>query len=288
MSATPGGFAHAPVTKGLLLASTGASLVAHASARSHVAGSRGAPLLFRGLGQGLAFKSPSQLLFAAFLLYQCRVIERQLGSTKYGAYVASVTGLSYILQLAASRLLRLPLAPLLPLPLPLALASLVPFALDVPATSSFALAGLAASEKAFVYLSGAQLLLAVGRRGLAAGALCLLAGALHRANFLGLRKLQLPQPLVRALSQAFGPLLSDGTGGPVVLLPGSAAARHPGAAAGRGGRRPAGGPPAGPPPEPSPEALATLLSMGFERARAVAALQRTHNDVQAAIAQLVG
>lgn len=106
------------------------------------------------------------------------------------SHAHSVTGLSYALQLAASRLLRAPLAPLLPLSLPLALASFVPFALDVPPTSTFSFLGLSGSDKAFVYLSGLQLLLAVGRRGLAAGGLCLLAGVLHRANFLGLRKLQ--------------------------------------------------------------------------------------------------
>jgi hypothetical protein len=50
--------------------------------------------------------------------------------------------------------------------------------------------GVTCSEKAFVYLSGLQLLLAVGRRGLLASALCVAAGVLHRANFLGLRKLQ--------------------------------------------------------------------------------------------------
>jgi hypothetical protein len=99
---------------------------------------------------------------------------------------------------------------------------------------------------------------------------------------------------VRALSQAFGPLLGDGTGGAVVMLPSAAAARQHGAGfargpdLGRGGARRAPQAPAGPPPEPSPEALATLVGMGFEQSRAAAALQRTHNDVQAAIAQLVG
>lgn len=76
----------------------------------------------------------------------------------------------------------------------------MPFALDVPATSSFSLLGIPCSEKLFVYLSGLQLLLAVGRRGLLAGGLCLLAGVLHRANFLGLRKLQ-----VGAEGVALGP-----------------------------------------------------------------------------------
>lgn len=123
---------------------------------------------------------------------------------------------------------------------------------------------------------------------------------------------------MRAISQAFGPLLNDGLTGPVVMLPG-AGLRHTGTIHGGGGGGGFGAPrgrsgsggmgvlggggmgigiggghrpavPAqrqGPPPEASPEALATLLSMGFERSRAVAALQRTNNDVQAAIAQLV-
>jgi len=72
MSSSPGGFAHAPVTKGLLLASGAASLIQHAARTSH-AGAR-APLLLRGLGKGLAFSSPSQLLFGCLLLYQFRCV----------------------------------------------------------------------------------------------------------------------------------------------------------------------------------------------------------------------
>jgi hypothetical protein len=86
MSSTPAGFAHAPVTKGLLLASGAASLIQHAVKTAHA--QTRAPLLLRGLGATLAFHSPPQLLFGCLLLYQFRIIERQLGSSKYGAYIA--------------------------------------------------------------------------------------------------------------------------------------------------------------------------------------------------------
>jgi hypothetical protein len=99
---------------------------------------------------------------------------------------------------------------------------------------------------------------------------------------------------VRAVSAALGPLIADrASTGPVLTLPG--AARRPGALGGGPGPLPGaragggggGGAAAGPGAEPSPEAMDTLMSMGFDRARAAAALRRTGNDVQAAIAQLV-
>ena len=39
--------------------------------------------------------------------------------------------------------------------------------------------------------------------------------------------------------------------------------------------------------EPSPEALAQLVSMGFEEQRATSALQQSNNDVQAALSRLL-
>lgn len=80
MSGTPGGFAHAPVTKGLLLASAGATLAMRALSASHAP--RAAPALLRAL----AFRAPSEALFACLLLYHFRVLERQRGSAKYGGF----------------------------------------------------------------------------------------------------------------------------------------------------------------------------------------------------------
>lgn len=133
---------------------------------------------------------------------------------------------------------------------------------------------------------------------------------------------QLPGLLVNAIAKFFGPLLSDpGSSGPSISLTSTApaaaagransaagggggfgegfydapAGRGPGGAAGGVRQRHAGGRAAagaagggGALPAASPEALAELLSMGFSRERAVAALQQAGNDLQTAIALLVG
>jgi hypothetical protein len=55
-----------------------------------------------------------------------------------------------------------------------------------------------------------------------------------------------------------------------------------------GGRAAAAGGGGGVLPAASPEALQELLAMGFSRERAVQALQQAGNDLQTAIALLVG
>jgi hypothetical protein len=66
----------------------------------------------------------------------------------------------------------------------------VPFALDVPALQTFSVFGLGMTDKAFIYLGATQLLLASGRRSLAAGACGVAAGLLYRLDVLGLRRLR--------------------------------------------------------------------------------------------------
>lgn len=62
----------------------GSSLVANAARASH----RRLPRPLVLASQGLAFRSPGELLFGAMLLYYFRVLERQTGSRKYGSYAA--------------------------------------------------------------------------------------------------------------------------------------------------------------------------------------------------------
>ncbi len=52
----------------------------------------------------LAFEGPAELLFGTFLLYHFRILERQSGSARYGAFVTVVSALAWALQvLGASR-----------------------------------------------------------------------------------------------------------------------------------------------------------------------------------------
>jgi hypothetical protein len=106
--------------------------------------------------------------------------------------------------------------------------------------------------------------------------------------------LQLPGPLVSAVSKLLGPLLADQQGPSIVLA--SSTPAGPAAAGGLygptggmmggvgGGRGGAGGPAV----QPSSGSINTLVSMGFSRDQAVRALQQSGNDVQNAIALLVG
>jgi hypothetical protein len=78
--------------------------------------------------------------------YYFRVLERQTGSTKFGSFAATVTGMSYALQLLLGSILQMKV-PWAPGPLPLVFASFVPFLLDIPATSDFTVLGYKMTDK---------------------------------------------------------------------------------------------------------------------------------------------
>jgi hypothetical protein len=130
------------MTKGLVIASVGSSIITNAARASH----RRLPKPLVMLSRSLAFRSPGEMLFGCFLLYYFRVLERQSGSRKYGSYAAIVTGLSCALQLGVSGLLQWKV-PLAPAPLQLVLASFVPFLVDIPPTSFFTVLGYKLSDK---------------------------------------------------------------------------------------------------------------------------------------------
>jgi hypothetical protein len=65
---------------------------------------------------------------------------------KYGSFAATVTGMSYALQLLLGSVLQVK-APWAPGPLPLVFASFVPFLLDIPATSDFTVLGYKMTDK---------------------------------------------------------------------------------------------------------------------------------------------
>lgn len=135
-----------------------------------------------------------------------RVFERQWGSKKYGAYALAVTGLSYALQLSLGRLAALSSGTAggaassgaMPSgPMPIIFASFVPFLLSVPPTSSFSLLGLSMTDKAFVYMAGAQLLFTSGRRSLLLGGCALLAGLAWHTNLLGCKQFRVRHRAMR-------------------------------------------------------------------------------------------
>jgi uncharacterized membrane protein YgcG len=244
MNAGPGGFADAPVTKAIVLASAAASILANAGRGGSGTSAAAAAALdaLPGPLRPLAFASTGEMLTGLAMLYSGRLIERQSGSSQYGAYAAVVAGAAALLQAALSAAVGGAPSPPSSLPLAFAFAGLVPFAADVPPQAHFSFLGIPCTDKVFGYLAAAHAIWAAGaRRGLLAAAAGLAAGLLYRLNFLGVQRLRLPKWLGGGGGR--GGASSSSSGGcppprvivPPVLDPASAAAAGFGGDFGGGG-----------------------------------------------------
>ncbi|KAG2290621.1 hypothetical protein Bca52824_050225 [Brassica carinata] len=261
-----------------------------------------------------AFSSTPELFFGVYLLYYFRVFERQIGSNKHSVFILFSGFVSLILQTIVLSLFKDPTANLLtsgPYALRIALwrvfilfsgfvslilqtivlslfkdssanlltsgpyalifASFVPFCLDIPVSKRFNVFGLHFSDKSFIYLAGVQLLLSSWKRSMLPGICGIIAGSLYRLNIFGIRKAKLPGIIASFFSRMSLPSSSSHSQAPRRTSPslGRQAVRSYQA-------------PIPSSIEPSEEAIATLVSMGFDQNAARQALVHARNDVNAA------
>ena len=140
MNAGAGGFAGAPVTKFILASSLSSSVILQAV---HGFQHRPSPYL-HFVSQFVIFRHPGDLTCGTVLLYYFRLLERQRGSAKHGACVASTLAISYALQSAVSAALSI----VLPSgPYGLIFANFIPFTLDIPPAQHFTLFGIPMTDK---------------------------------------------------------------------------------------------------------------------------------------------
>eukprot|EP00899_Mesostigma_viride_P023434 jgi/Mesvir1/4275/Mv22235-RA.1 len=306
MNAGPGGFANAPITKGLLVCTTALTLLAGVSHKHALFTLTYMDLrrlqLWRLLTSNFVFSHPGEMIFGTFLLYYFRVFERRMGSAKYGGYVFLSLVLSTLLQATTLFAFR-DVKHLAPGPYGLVFSCLVPFFFDVPPCERFSIFGLPFTDKVFIYIAAAQLLLSPSLYSLVPGLCGLIAGFTIRSDISGIRSFQFPAVINRAVRYLATPLL--GLGGPTAPVvarrptaPGTdarAAAAGSGAmmggagggagslggrAFGPGGHRPMG--PSSPLVGASEEAVAALVAMGFDQSAARRALVLTGNDISSA------
>lgn len=228
----------------------------------------------------LAFGSLGETVIGAVHLYRFRRFERMLGSRRFGAFAIIVcslatslaTGLVFV---AGERAREQGANYLRPASGPYALIfgmyslfySLVPAAR--PRLVGFG--GLDVSDKSLMYLAAVQLLFSTGLRSFVPGACGLVAGAAYLSDSLKLYTLALPKTLDRLLASTTPPPPPDYTDG------GSAPHDdHRFAAAAFA-----------PTPEPSQDHIESLVAMGFDRDRAVAALRASRNNVELAANRLL-
>lgn len=313
---------NAPVSKLITYGTAAASLLTHVMRAHHAVA-----LTPRGLHRGelwrlvtanVVFTSPGEALFGLYLLYHFRIFERQSGSAKYGTFAFVCASLATGAQAAlvpAARALghRLSREPFASGPHALVFAHFVPYFFDIPRTYHFTVFGLRLSNKAFVYLAGAQLLLSHGWRSALPGLCGLLVSAAYHGGVLGLNRLTPPGMVRRLLRSTVGRALGVAHGGatPTVRMRPSPNAGG-GGRGGRGGRVGQGGrggggdggvggavgfmgggvgggglgglgamaeAPSGPPP---PGAVETLTSMGFDEGSARRALVMGDNNLAVA------
>ncbi|MBA0631306.1 hypothetical protein Godav_000189 [Gossypium davidsonii] len=157
-------------------------------------------------------------------------------------------------------------------PYGLIFASFVPFFFDIPVSTWFRIFGVRFSNKSFIYLAGLQLLLSSWKRSLLPGICGILAGSLYRLNVFHIRKAKFPEFITSFFSRLSWPSIGNPPTTPARNLAGnvpSYTTRQVEAIASSA-------------IEPSEDAVATLVSMGFDQNSARQALVHARNDINAA------
>eukprot|EP00899_Mesostigma_viride_P023435 jgi/Mesvir1/4276/Mv22235-RA.2 len=272
MNAGPGGFANAPITKGLLVCTTALTLLAGVSHKHALFTLTYMDLrrlqLWRLLTSNFVFSHPGEMIFGTFLLYYFRVFERRMGSAKYGGYVFLSLVLSTLLQATTLFAFR-DVKHLAPGPYGLVFSCLVPFFFDVPPCERFSIFGLPFTDKVFIYIAAAQFPAVINRavRYLATP----LLGLGGPTAPVVARRPTAPGTDARAAAAGSGAMMGGAGGG---------AGSLGGRAFGPGGHRPMG--PSSPLVGASEEAVAALVAMGFDQSAARRALVLTGNDISSA------
>ncbi|PON39076.1 Ubiquitin-associated domain containing protein [Parasponia andersonii] len=251
-----------------------------------------------------AFSSTPELMFGLYLLYYFRVFERQIGSNKYSVFILFSVTVSLLLEVLALSFLKDPVTNLITSgPYGLIFASFVPFFFDIPVSTRFRVFGIHFSDKSFIYLAGLQLLLSAWKRSILPGVCGIVAGLLYRLNIFHIRKAKFPEFVTSLFSRLAWPPVGNlpaapsrgnvpsFTGRPVEAIYIYAlhkshlfhAGYNEATDYGRSLRLKRNFPSTMPSAtEPSEEAIATLVSMGFDRNNARQALVQARNDVNVA------
>jgi membrane associated rhomboid family serine protease len=253
--------------------------------------------LHRLVTSQLVFTSVAQTMVGLSLLYVCRQFERQLGSRKFGAFTFLSFTLSALLAVAmasATKAMDYHYSPSSG-PYTFIFSLLVLYYTYVPKLqpSKYVLLGLPLSEKTWTYVFGAQLFFNERENSVGPSILGILIGMIYLGNYFNMQAWRLPG-FIEKIFAAFGSVFSFMMPAP----PSNATRAAPGGAGGDGAefdraRIPSWtdatrerldsfggmGPAIAPPSE---DQITQLTALGFERSRAVHALEQCENNVEAA------
>ncbi|KAF2588349.1 hypothetical protein F2Q70_00041003 [Brassica cretica] len=223
-----------------------------------------------------AFSSTPESMFGLYLLYYFRVFERQIGSNKYSVFILFSGTLSLLLEVTLLSLLKGTLHSVSRQPKSASL--LVRICNNSGYHRKFTDLWTIRPDICFVYTlllghpSFNKLLLSSWKRSIFPGVCGIIAGSLYRLNILGIRKAKFPEFAASFFSRLSLPSFSSSSSpAPSRNIVGTISPNTR--------SQPA---PMASSVEPSEEAIATLVSMGFDRNAARQALVHARNDVNAA------
>lgn len=283
MNGGPSGFNNAPVTKTFVIASALFTVFFGIQGRSFKLGLSYQDIftklsIWKLITSVFAFSSTPELMFGLYLLYYFRVFERQIGSNKYSVFILFSVMASFLFEVMAVAILKDPTSNLLTSgPYGLIFASFVPFFFDIPVSTWFRIFGVRFSNKSFIYLAGLQLLLSSWKRSLLPGICGILAGSLYRLNVFRIRKAKFPEFITSFFSCVSWPSIGNPPTTPARNLAGNVPSYTT-----RQVERTYASAVASSAIEPSEDAVATLVSMGFDQNSARQALVHARNDINAA------
>ncbi|KAL6059273.1 Rhomboid-like protein 20 [Balamuthia mandrillaris] len=214
-TATLSGFRNAPVSKALLIGTAGASiLVSIAGVRSRfVLDNLQENLIslqwWRLFTHKFFFSNPGELLLGLILIYYFRLFERQMGSSKFGAFVVLSTFISFLLELSYLVLFGRINSPYISGPYGFIFACVVLFYYYVPVSSSFPFFGVTMTDKTLTYLLVIQLMMSNMPLSGVAGLCGLASGLAYCSNTLRLSSFQLPSLLTRFCKRFLLPFLQS-------------------------------------------------------------------------------
>eukprot|EP00500_Bicosoecida_sp_ms1_P004436 CAMPEP_0203808468 /NCGR_PEP_ID=MMETSP0115-20131106/1641_1 /ASSEMBLY_ACC=CAM_ASM_000227 /TAXON_ID=33651 /ORGANISM="Bicosoecid sp, Strain ms1" /LENGTH=242 /DNA_ID=CAMNT_0050717157 /DNA_START=38 /DNA_END=762 /DNA_ORIENTATION=- len=225
MPGGPQGFYRATVTKTVVLVSVvgyvfvtafRASKGWHLDVTNTIRGLQ----LWRMATSSLVGGSVAETAVAAYLLYQFRTIERQMGGRAFASMLLWTAALAVSFQMAG--LIVFPsVARVAPGPYAAVFALFTYYYRYVPKLrpNSFRVLGVTFSDKTFTYIAGLQLACCDGIHSLLPAVAGLAAGLVHSSENIGLREWLLPETVASACSSVCSPLLAS-------EAPGAAAARR--------------------------------------------------------------
>mmetsp|Transcript_38585 Transcript_38585/g.49865 ORF Transcript_38585/g.49865 Transcript_38585/m.49865 type:complete len:324 (-) Transcript_38585:313-1284(-) len=316
-----GGFENAILTKGICISTAFISFVVLTTRSSDKLNLDLTSLFSRGevwrvLTSFVTFSSTGEAFCGLMLLYIFRVFERQMGSVKYGSFLASTGFVGKLLEIGGLSFFGGKFRPR-PGPYAAIYASFVLYYATIPSVGSSRNASQVSlfNDKTFTYLLGAQLMWSHGQASILPAACGLLAGLLYRSRFLRFDTFRLPRRVQKGF-QALKPLFDNPEAnarhqqlrrlqqaqrfqGNNVGVIGGNRTNAPGGQGNRetllGGHGMFGGPPpilrhratAVHSPPPSEAQITSLMDMGFDREASIRALRSTQNNVEAAANRLL-